>query len=672
MRFLSLLLTILCTLWTMPDVGAGVLDPLSQLTIRRSAPAQSRSDDDPATHVGAIIQISEETSVDNLRALGCEIVNRRDDLLLVAVPVDAVDALDRMDGIMAASVASTAAPALAAARPYAGAQAVQAGAVSDLTLDGSGVTVGMVDAGFDPSHPAFAGRVREFTRYDAAHHRLTYPDATDRDDMWHATHVAGIMCGNPPAMPDYRGIATGAGLVAVGAATLCDMEILAGVERIIASAREAGQPAVVNLSLSSSIGPRDGSTLFCRYLDRCADDALIVISAGNTGANPATLQHTFTADRPVAATIFRLPGDKSQKDGYIDAWSTDNRPVRVRFTLYDSRTNTDIAYSPWLEVQADGQVAELSLDDIPGLGAHITGSILYAGEVSPLNGRYNLICAVVAGRRDSDSRYTLGIQYTAEAGTTVDASTSGIDFDIHRGPDAVICTSRLSYNDLACGRRTLGVGSINTATGAMMADGHYADWSGATSQRRVSVFSSYGTLRDGRIKPDVLAPGAVIISAMSEPHLAADPVNVRDLCFRDSDGVPYGADAGTSMSAPHVAGICALWLQADPTLSAGRLIEIATATADMSLADESDLRSGAHGCIDAVAGLRRIIGDTGIRDIASEPLIIDTSGPAVTVRDVYGNDVPFTLYDTAGRTVGPSARGILILRTPWGTHRICR
>ena len=87
MRFLSLLLTILCTLWTMPDVGAGVLDPLSQLTIRRSAPAQSRSDDDPATHVGAIIQISEETSVDNLRALGCEIVNRRDDLLLVAVPV---------------------------------------------------------------------------------------------------------------------------------------------------------------------------------------------------------------------------------------------------------------------------------------------------------------------------------------------------------------------------------------------------------------------------------------------------------------------------------------------------------------------------------------------------------------------------------------------------------
>ena len=126
------------------------------------------------------------------------------------------------------------------------------------------------------------------------------------------------------------------------------------------------------------------------------------------------------------------------------------------------------------------------------------------------------------------------------------------------------------------------------------------------------------------------------------------------------------------MSAPHVAGICALWLQADPTLSADRLLEIATATADMSLADESDLRSGAHGCIDAVAGLRRIVGDTGIRDIASEPLIIDTSGPAVTVRDVYGNDVPFTLHDTAGRTVAPSARGILILRTPWSTYRICR
>lgn len=672
MRTLSLLLTILCTLWSLPDASARVLDPLSRLTIRRGAPAQSRADDDPATHIGAIVEISSETSVDNLRALGCEIVNRRGDLLLVAVPADAVDALDSMDGIMAASLASTATPALAAARPYAGAQAVQTGAVSGLTLDGSGVTVGLVDAGFDPSHPAFVGRVREFARYDAAHHRLTYPVVTDRDNMWHATHVAGIMCGNPPAMPDYRGIATGASLVAVGAATLGDMEILAGVERVIASARQAGEPAVVNLSLSSSIGPRDGSTLFCRYLDRCADDALIVISAGNTGANAATLQHTFTADRPVAATIFRLPGDKQQKEGYVDAWSTDNRPVRVRFTLYDSQTDTDIAYSQWLEAQADGHVAELSLDDIPDLGAHLTGSILYAGEVSPLNGRYNLICGITTEHRYGDSRYTLGIQYTAGAGTSIDASTSGIAFDIHRGANAVICTSLLSYNDLACGRRTLGAGSINTATGAMMADGHYADWSGATSQRRVSVFSSYGTLRDGRVKPDVLAPGAVIISAMSEPHLKADPANIRDLCFRDSDGAPYGADAGTSMSAPHVAGICALWLQADPTLSADRLIEIATSTADMSLADDGDLRSGRHGCIDAVAGLRCIIGDTGIRDIASEPLIVDTSGPAVTVRDVYGNDIPFTLYDTAGRTVAPSARGILILRTPQGTRRICR
>jgi len=75
---------------------------------------------------------------------------------------------------------------------------------------------------------------------------------------------------------------------------------------------------------------------------------------------------------------------------------------------------------------------------------------------------------------------------------------------------------------------------------------------------QITSFSSLGPTRDGRIKPDIVAPGMFIISARSEqiPASATDPDRYHRVL------------GGTSMSAPHVAGIIALMLQYDPSISA--------------------------------------------------------------------------------------------------------
>ena len=73
----------------------------------------------------------------------------------------------------------------------------------------------------------------------------------------------------------------------------------------------------------------------------------------------------------------------------------------------------------------------------------------------------------------------------------------------------------------------------------------------------VSFFSSRGPTIDGRLKPDVLAPGERIISCATGRNVTT--VMEANPAVTASD-FAYVEDSGTSMSAPHVSGILASFL----------------------------------------------------------------------------------------------------------------
>jgi subtilisin family serine protease len=142
-------------------------------------------------------------------------------------------------------------------------------------LDGTGVTVAVVDTGIDANHPDVAGKIT------ASENFSDEPDVVDRHG--HGTHVASTIAGTGRGSAGrYKGVAPGAALVIAkvfnGAGEADTSQVLAGIEW---AARSGAR--IVNLSLGADV--TDGSDEMSTLVDRLSAEtgALFVVAAGNNG-----------------------------------------------------------------------------------------------------------------------------------------------------------------------------------------------------------------------------------------------------------------------------------------------------------------------------------------------------------------------------------------------------
>lgn len=87
---------------------------------------------------------------------------------------------------------------------------------------------------------------------------------------------------------------------------------------------------------------------------------------------------------------------------------------------------------------------------------------------------------------------------------------------------------------------------------------------GSSSNGEISDFSSRGPTADGRVKPDLVAPGEGITSLTSN----------------DGDSPQFETLSGTSMATPHVAGVAALLLSEEEDLTPSEVKNLTTSTAE--------------------------------------------------------------------------------------------
>jgi hypothetical protein len=233
---------------------------------------------------------------------------------------------------------------------------------------------------------------------------------------------------------------------------------------------------------------------------------------------------------------------------------------------------------------------------------------------NPLNNAKNIVVVLSNnGQAIASGNWTLQLRRTAGSSGRFDAWIAKNS----RFLDRIDASGHVGMPGTA--RNAITVASYVTKYRWTDVDGVSRDYSGWGPAFDAAVFakspfSSAGPTRDGRLKPEIAAPGQAIASTLS-----ADCDEGREMIVRDGKHVIM---QGTSMSTPHVTGAVALMLQANPNLDAAQARDILAQTARTddftSRAPNYDF---GYGKMDVYEAIRKIRGDTGTTPTPPAPVI---------------------------------------------------
>jgi subtilisin family serine protease len=591
-----------------------------------------------------------------------------------------------------------------------------------------GVVVGIIDTGIDYRHedfrdPADPSRSRiaylwdqwgeegkqpegfsygaEWTREqietalnaapeEALIHMDTFPQGSG-----HGTHVSGTAAGN-------GGVAYQADLIVV-ATLFPEASILDAASYIMQRATEMGKPCVINLSLGSNLHAHDGSDFLSESLSQLLDGtegAAIVASAGNEGRRLSHWGGFALTEEPMAVYYaggdgvegyFRIPksvlptlemdiavDSARYEDGRPKSASEIGRtewfrfadigrqPVYQPFFYRDDSLAVDLFVVNFTEADKDYAEFYIWLDE---------GWNLY--NWTRHKDKLELFRFYVRGSGSFDAWFSSTKLFTysspEEAGLTEPAYRSG---------DAL-----MNIYSPCDGRNVLCVGAFTNRTDWIDLDGTRWPWPPEQPVGELADFSSTGPTKDNRIKPEIVAPGKVVASAVP-PY-----INYHRIYFTQ-EAPPRAVFSGTSMSAPIVAGTIALMLEANPHLTHEEIYNLITRTA---VADEQSLSRGAlpngawgYGKLNAFKAMQATLGvtsgeelqpTTGLVKIFPNPArqavqLVFSSGDyrpgVVRMRDLNGREVLSDLTEGESVELDVSAlpRGLYLLEWTDGRRRV--
>lgn len=216
-----------------------------------------------------------------------------------------------------------------------------------------------------------------------------------------------------------------------------------------------------------------------------------------------------------------------------------------------------------------------------------------------------------------------------------------------------------TINDIATGYRPIVVGSFDTRDSWLSLDYGVYGYQNQFVPYKVSKFSSFGTLVDGRELPTVCAPGATIISSSNEYYLDAENLgdDNRQAAVSDSQRrYSWHQCVGTSMSSPLVAGTMALWLEANPALTCEEAREIVrkTAVKDSDVTSEPNQVQWGAGKFNAYAGLKEVLARASVTGVGADidtPVVNNKGGNVYEILLPGAESLNVTVTDIAGRIV---------------------
>lgn len=670
--------------------------------------------------VGAMVRVKEGTTQAQLEAEGLQVLGLRGTIALVSLPLDEVETIAAQSRVIRQMQLPRAMkPLNDIARAVTGVDAIHAGKGLPQAYTGKGVVTGIVDAGLDPNHLMFkradgTSRVEYLTYYiqdnssssgvsGAWFNRATIGEfTTDDPTTFHGTHTLGTMAGGYTGSSKVASLSDGKASVATGAnpyygmatesdivascGTLQDFYIALGMESVLDYASQMHMPAVINLSLGGTTGPHDGTSMISEYmaLAEKKDKVIICVAAGNEGDQPLVVSDTLTESQtevksfiqPMYAEypIYKDDGStytyKNLRYGQVYVYSNDSTPFTINAVAYN-KTRGKIAFrASFSPDNENGSIYYASPDyasegDLthPNFTKAFNGYVGVGGMVDKYSGRYYAIVDYfVEDAATNDGSYTFGFEVSGTPGQRIDCYCDGSFTTLTDDGQAgwQMGSSDGTISDMACGDGILVVGSYNSRTDFASLDGKSYTYGEEMPAGKVSSFTSYGTTINGKKLPEVCAPGATIISALSKPY--ADYTGIGSYLANLQASSKSGADTyywmqcvGTSMACPVVAGGIALWLEADTTLTLADVKDIISKTS-LRDADVNDDPRWGYGKFDALAGLKEVLRRNGMgigSTAAGNSQLLLTSDDLRHFNIFLGGarSMEVAVYDIAGKEV---------------------
>ena len=540
-------------------------------------------------------------------------------IVRVDIPISKLEEITTLPSVKKIEVGKLIEPTLNVSAPMVNAPQAR----NSFGLTGKGIIVGIVDRGIDITNQDFQdenGKTRILYLWDQTDiigpppYPYTYGTewtkaqmdggtCREKDAAGHGSYVAGIAAGNgratdhgiPPGT--YVGIAPEADLIVVKVIPYYE-KIVDGILYVGSQAENLGKPWVVNVGLGTYFGPKDGTSLFEQYIDGIPNQPLgqgkvLVCGAGNEGHDPnnpeATNPNAKFWKRSINhshnfGSIWSLLDVHSCPDStgeylWMELWYPWNESFNITIKSPSGRN-----YGPFPPDSGTGH---------PGYGWYYQTDT--DGLVFCHNHNYDanwpnpypftsdkLIIISLQDVYDNNQWYHL-----REGTWWIIMSNGSSRWDCYLNLDATkdeagepsrfidqYHTNERKIYEPGNANKIITVGSYNSKNSWVDINNHTQPQynnlfvSSGYPIEEVSFFSSPGPTRDGRVKPDIYAPGAWVASSLSKDLVIpiSDP-------FIERDG-KHTNGQGTSASTPHVTGAVALLLQQDPDYSVDEIRNI--------------------------------------------------------------------------------------------------
>ena len=651
--------------------------------------------------VNTIFKVDQNFDDALLKQMGVKVGTKAKDIYTGKVPLHQVQQFTKLQGIQYIDFDQPCYPELDTARRLTRVDSVHQGIYLPRSYTGKNVVMGIIDAGFDYTHPTFFDTSLSHYRISRVWEQKSIagtPPASfgfgsefsDSATIWnkrydvsettHGTHVMGIAGGSGGGSSvnhqRFRGMAFESELVAVGIYPTAahwlntgSVDFLDGINYVFNYASLVNKPAVANLSWGCPLGPRDGTSLFSQACNNLVGNGRIfVLSGGNNGSNNIHLKKTFTPTDTVVNTICTFSTSLTEKKNQLDIWGEPGKSFCMSFSLYNLNTKVD-------------STAVICLDDTTHqynmIGSNgDTLFITITTVASEFNGKPHMLVQLYSKVGDRLAVSIKGNSGTINMWQGIVIKTSGYygTFIKSGYAWAVNGDNLMTCGDLVSTEQALAVAAYNSKPSFTNISGQTLTYQGYT-KGAIASFSSKGPTADGRVKPDIAGPGLAVassVSALDSSYLVGgadySSVIASYVSPFNNETYSYAMAGGTSMSSPCVSGIVGMLLEIDSTLNpaAVKNLLFSTAITDSKTGNIADTGSTiwGHGKVNAygaVASLLGILPTTG-NSLNISCRLFPNPGKGQFQLEAYtlfNENINITITDLSGRTISRTPHQIV-------------